>query len=99
MGIPPSPWNTKVPDVYKELLIRKSNYRTNCVLDLLRFIRNAHAHEEERSAAVKAKLQQNIFLQVFPTLVLEVYDALIRHKFLNRNGIKKFLIPGLYNSR
>ena len=89
-----TPWDGNVADVYLDMTSKpwfKVYYRTTCVLELLRFIRNAYFHKQEKSANVKAQLENYIFLTAFPSLVFDVYVALEKNGFLVRNGIKGVL--------
>ncbi|CAB3999419.1 serine threonine- kinase endoribonuclease IRE1-like [Paramuricea clavata] len=62
---------------------RRQKYRTDKVIDLLRFIRNAYAHKQERSPVAQGYLDRNIFLQTYPSLVLDVFSVVQDLGFLN----------------
>ncbi|CAB3999418.1 probable myosin light chain kinase DDB_G0292624 [Paramuricea clavata] len=51
---------------------KQKKYRTDEVIDLLRFIRNAYAHKQERSPVAQGYLDRNIFLQSYDSLVIDV---------------------------
>ncbi|XP_028411768.1 uncharacterized protein LOC114534512 [Dendronephthya gigantea] len=70
-------WNTVVRDVHKEMS-RNKRYRTNMIIDLLRFIRNAYAHRNEKSFRVQVYLDDKIFLHTYPSLVLDVFNVIQR---------------------
>ncbi|CAB3987252.1 serine threonine- kinase endoribonuclease IRE1-like [Paramuricea clavata] len=68
------PWDQVIKDLFAEMTAARKHgkYRTGKVIDLLRFIRNAYAHKQERSPAVQAVLNRNAFLHIYPSLVLDV---------------------------
>ncbi|XP_046843225.1 myosin light chain kinase A-like [Xenia sp. Carnegie-2017] len=67
------------------------NYRTNNVIDLVRFIRNAYAHKQERSIWFQQVLDNSIFLRKFPRLVLDVFGVVQRLELESRNTIHSAL--------
>jgi serine/threonine-protein kinase/endoribonuclease IRE1 len=73
---------------------RRQKYRTDKVIDLLRFIRNAYAHKQERSLVAQGYLDNNIFQQSYHSLVLDVYSVVQDLGFLNdpnRSNIQQAL--------
>ena len=73
---------------------RRQKYRTDKVIDLLRFIRNAYAHKQERSPVAQGYLDRNIFQQSYHSLVLDVYSVVQDLGFLNdpnRSNIQQAL--------
>lgn len=76
-------WNSTIPVLYSAMTSgrKRSSYRGDMVIDLLRFLRNAYAHKEE-NPTVQSLLQSNVFLQKFPSLVIDVYEALEKNGFL-----------------
>jgi serine/threonine protein kinase len=73
---------------------RRQKYRTDKVIDLLRFIRNAYAHKQERSQVAQGYLDNNIFQQSYHSLVLDVYSVVQDLGFLNdqnRSNIQQAL--------
>lgn len=76
-------WNSAIPMLYSAMTSagKRSSYRGDMVIDLLRFLRNAYAHKEE-NPTVQSLLQSNVFLQKFPSLVIDVYEALEKKGFL-----------------
>ena len=60
----------------------RKKYRTNTLIDLVRFIRNAGHHKGTYSNEFKEKLEKNIFLQKFPSLVFEILKVLQNKGFL-----------------
>ncbi|CAB4021650.1 serine threonine- kinase endoribonuclease IRE1-like [Paramuricea clavata] len=74
---------------------KQKKYRTDKVIDLLRFIRNAYVHKQERSLKLQDDLDRNIFLQLYPSLVLDVFDVVQKLGFLNdtnRTNIQQALM-------
>jgi serine/threonine protein kinase/ankyrin repeat protein len=75
---------------------RRQKYRTDKVIDLLRFIRNAYAHKQERSPVAQGYLDRNIFLQSYPSLVLDVFSVVQGLGFdANRSNIEQVLNANL----
>jgi hypothetical protein len=72
-----SPWNSHVSDLLAEMTAahEMKRYRFDKVIDLLRFIRNAYAHKQERQSHLQDELDKNIFLQIYPSLVLDVFGV------------------------
>ena len=70
-------WHHKIGTLYVEMITawKRKNYRTDKLIDLIRFIRNAYAHKQERSPQGQQDLVENIFTQVYPSLVLDVFDV------------------------
>ena len=70
-------WHHKIGTLYEEMIIawKRKNYRTDKLIDLIRFIRNAYAHKQERSSQGQQDLLENIFTQVYPSLVLDVFGV------------------------
>ncbi len=71
------PWDQKIGKLYKEMVTawKRKKYRTDKVIDLVRFIRNAYAHKQERSSQTQQHLVGNIFTRVYPSLVLDVFGV------------------------
>ena len=71
------PWNRHFPELFEHMRKpnRKKRYRTTKVIDFLRFIRNAYSHREERSSQDQRKLDGNVFLRKYPSLVLDVFNV------------------------
>jgi serine/threonine protein kinase len=71
------PWNRHFPELFEHMRTpnRKKRYRTTKVIDFLRFIRNAYSHREERSSQDQRKLDGNVFLRKYPSLVLDVFNV------------------------
>ena len=69
------PWDRAIEKLYEEVTKawRQKKYRTDKVIDLLRFIRNSYAHKQERSLLVQEALDKNIFLRAYPPLVFDVW--------------------------
>ena len=72
-----APWDTSITELYEEMISawKRKKYRTDKVIDLIRFIRNAYAHKQERSRYTKHQLDENIFFRVYPSLVLDVFSV------------------------
>ena len=70
-------WDRFIAVIYQEMIRawKQKNYRTDKVIDLIRFIRNAYAHKQERSLQFQQHLDDNIFTRKFPSLVLDVFDV------------------------
>ena len=77
-------WDLQIPDLYHEMTTAwtRKKYRTNTLIDLVRFIRNADHHKGTYSNEFKGKLEKNIFLQKFPSLVFEILKVLQNKGFL-----------------
>jgi serine/threonine protein kinase/ankyrin repeat protein len=93
-----SAWNFVNPEMnalFAEIApARRQRYRTDKVIDLLRFIRNAYAHKQERSQVAQGYLDRNIFQQSYHSLVLDVYSVVQDLGFLNdpnRSNIQQAL--------
>ena len=87
-------WDRVIAEIYHEITRgwKQKKYRTDKLIDLIRFIRNAYAHKQERSAMVQQHLDNNIFTRVFPSLVLDVFDVVEQLKFdENRSNIREAL--------
>ena len=87
-------WDRVIAEIYHEISRgwKQKKYRTDKLIDLIRFIRNAYAHKQERSAMVQQHLDNNIFTRVFPFLVLDVFDVVQQLKFdENRSNIREAL--------
>ena len=88
-------WNEAVEDLFEEMTKawKQKNYRTDKVIDLIRFIRNAYAHRQERSAECQENLENNIFLRKYPSLVLDTFGVVQKLDFdEKRNNIRQALI-------
>ena len=69
-------WDVPIHSLYKEMIVSwTKNYRTDKVIDLIRFIRNAHAHKQEKSSRFQRIVDKNIFLREYPSLVLDAFNA------------------------
>jgi serine/threonine protein kinase len=70
-------WDLAIGKLYEEITKawKSKKYRTDKVIDLIRFIRNAYAHKQERSHQTKQDLVDNIFIRVYPSLVLDVFGV------------------------
>ena len=70
-------WDAVIPQIYLEMTKarKQKKYRTDKLIDLIRFIRNAYAHKQERSVQFQRHLDENIFTCKFPSLVLDVFDV------------------------
>ncbi|XP_046841759.1 uncharacterized protein LOC124435860 [Xenia sp. Carnegie-2017] len=87
------PWDLKVPDLFVEMTNawKQKKYRKNKVIDLVRFIRNAYAHKQERPDDLQEQLDKNIFLVKFPSLVLDVFSVVQQLNLESRNTIEAAL--------
>jgi serine/threonine-protein kinase/endoribonuclease IRE1 len=70
-------WDLAIGKLYEEMTRawKLKKYRTDKVIDLIRFIRNAYAHKQERSHQTQQDLVDNIFIRVYPSLVLDVFGV------------------------
>ena len=70
-------WDAVIPLIYQETTKAwtQKKYRTDKLIDLIRFIRNAYAHKQERSVQFQRYLDENIFTRSFPSLVLDVFGV------------------------
>ena len=87
-------WDRVIAEIYRKItrVWKLKKYRIDKLIDLIRFIRNAYAHKQERSAMVQQHLDDNIFTRVFPSLVLDVFDVVQQLKFdENRSNIRETL--------
>ena len=87
-------WDRSIAKIYQEMTRawKQKKYRTDKVIDLIRFIRNAYAHKQERSLQSQQYLDGNIFTRIFPSLVLDVLGVVQRLDFdENRSNIHEAL--------
>ena len=70
-------WDRTIGSLYEEMIKawKQKKYRTDKVIDLIRFIRNSYAHKQERSSQFQRDLDGNIFLREFPSLVLDTFSV------------------------
>ncbi|XP_031569191.1 uncharacterized protein LOC116303744 isoform X2 [Actinia tenebrosa] len=82
-GVWNDPRYKDMPHIYAEMTsTKRKSYDTYSVVELVRFIRNAYAHVSEgtRPTAVKKMLLEDfVFLEYFPHLVMEVYNVMTDH--------------------
>jgi hypothetical protein len=80
----------------------RSNYDTNSIAHLLRFMRNAHQHNRAGSAANKAFVADGgiefYFLSRFPLLLLVVRDAILNASRSTRPEFREYL-PATHSGR
>ena len=84
-------WDHAIEDLFEEMTKawRQKKYRTDKVIDLIRFIRNAYAHRQERSPEFQKDLEENIFLRKYPSLVLDTFGVVQKLDFdEKRNNIR-----------
>ena len=87
-------WDRSIAKIYHEMTRawKQKKYRTDKVIDLIRFIRNAYAHKQERSLQSQQHLDDNIFTRKFPSLVLDVFGVVQKLKLdENRSNIREAL--------
>ena len=87
-------WHHKIGTLYVEMITawKLKKYRTDKLIDLIRFIRNAYAHKQERSPQGQQDLLENIFTQVYPSLVLDVFGVVQDLEFYeSRSNIQEAL--------
>jgi serine/threonine protein kinase len=70
-------WDQPIRMLYLEMITAwgYKNYRTDKLIDLIRFIRNAYAHRDERTFQGQQDLLGKIFIPAFPSLVLDVFSV------------------------
>ena len=88
-------WDRSIAEIYQETTRawKQKKYRTDKVIDLIRFIRNAYAHKQEKSLQSQQHLDDNIFTRIFPSLVLDVLGVVQQLDFdENRSNIREALI-------
>ena len=78
------PWPRCCSELFKSMQTStrrmkiRRRYRKTMMIDLIRFIRNAYCHKEERSSRERSTLNNNVFLRAYPSLVLDVL-AVVQH--------------------
>ncbi|XP_031549468.1 uncharacterized protein LOC116287002 [Actinia tenebrosa] len=89
-----------MPIIHAEMK-RKRKYDTSSVIELVRLIRNTHAHisEDKRPTAIrKLVLEDFVFLECFPNLVMEVFKCIKIHRWSDsREEIKYALDDKMTN--
>ena len=77
------PWDFSIYPTYTEITSTGRRYNTSSSVDLVRFIRNANAHvsDPNRSNQVKKDILDNIFLDKFPSLLIQVYKVIKANKW------------------
>ena len=91
-----NPWDTKIPQIYMEMtcMPRSRRYITSSAVDLVRFVRNSYAHcsEPTRSSFFKKKLLDDyVYFDTFSTLVVTVYDIVMKYRWNGREEIRNAL--------
>jgi hypothetical protein len=88
-------WNdptyVHMPAIYTEMTQKRKSYNTRSVVELVRFIRNTHAHvsEDTRPTLIrKLVLEDFVFLEYFPNLVMEVFNCVKTHGWDSREEVK-----------
>ncbi|XP_028392371.1 uncharacterized protein LOC114516947 [Dendronephthya gigantea] len=76
-------WDQFIERMFIEMMNawKAKKYRTDKVIDLIRFIRNSYAHKQERSLRFQQDLNKDIFLRQFPFLVLDVFGVVQQLEF------------------
>ena len=93
------PWDNEISQLYTDMTNawKFKKYVTTSALELVRFFRNAYAHEEERSPQSKAFLMADDLFKKFPDLVLTVWEA-VQHEnwhVTNANRDRQTIIRAL----
>ena len=91
-----NPWDTQIPQIYMEMTStrRSRRYITSSAVDLVRFVRNSYAHcsEPTRSSFFKKKLLDDyVYFDTFSTLVVTVYDIVMKYRWNGREEIRNAL--------
>ncbi|XP_028392741.1 uncharacterized protein LOC114517269 [Dendronephthya gigantea] len=70
-------WDQPILSLFAEMkkAWKRKPYRTDKVIDLIRFIRNSYAHKQERSLMFQQDVDNNIFLRKYQTLVLDAFGV------------------------
>jgi serine/threonine-protein kinase/endoribonuclease IRE1 len=89
-------WNVVLKDVYDEMIKtwKSKKYRTNKLIDLIRFIRNTYNHKHDKSLQLQQDLDKNIFLHKYPYIVLDVLSVVQElgfHEDESRSNIRQAL--------
>ena len=87
-------WDRTIESLYEEMIKawKQKKYRTDKVIDLIRFIRNSYAHKQKRSLGFQTALDKNIFLRKFQSLVLDAFFVVQQLGFDNhRSNISQAL--------
>ena len=76
-------WDQAIESLFKETTNawKQKRYRTDKLIDLIRFIRNAFAHRQERSLKFQEDLEDSIFFRTYPSLVLDVFGVVQQLNF------------------
>ena len=83
-------WDTEIPQIYLEMTSsrRSRRYYTTSAVDLVRFVRNTFAHLTQLSPATHKRVKEEfVFLEKFPTLLMNVYRSVMNHNWDSRPTI------------
>ena len=83
-------WDTEIPQIYLEMTSsrRSRSYYTTSAVDLVRFVRNTFAHLTQLSPATHKRVKEEfVFLEKFPTLLMNVYRSVMNHNWDRRPTI------------
>ena len=92
-----NPWDHSVGYLYAEMTSvpgRSRGYDTTSAVKLVRFVRNSYAHvsDDARTAHAQDLLLKDFeFFDKFPSLVIEVYKAVMTHGWDKRPEIQTVL--------
>jgi hypothetical protein len=81
------PGYINMPGIYTEMTTKKGSrksYDTRSLVELVRFIRNTHAHvsDDARPTAIRKQILEDfVFLDYFPSLVIEVFKSVTTHRW------------------
>ena len=79
-----------------KMTVTGRRYNTCSVIDLVRFVRNAYAHVSDSSCSSQVKqdiLENQVFLDKFPFLLIDVYKAVTSNGWhTDRAEIKSVLL-------
>ena len=86
-------WDKAIEKLFNEMMKawKQKKYRTNSVIDLIRFVRNSYAHKQERSLEFQEELEKNMFLRKFPSLVLDTFFVVQQLGLEHRSSIRQAL--------
>ncbi|XP_028399203.1 uncharacterized protein LOC114522665 [Dendronephthya gigantea] len=90
-------WNIECRELFNRMTMNRKKrkikrYKTNKVIDFLRFIRNAYSHQDERRLPTQLKLESNVFLREYPSLVLDVFTIVQQLGYEKRSSIYQALM-------
>ena len=86
-----STWDNAILQIYHEMTSSKRSrkYVTHSAVDLVRFVRNTWSHPDQLSPAMCKSVKEDFaLLKKFPTLLMDVYQSVIKHNWNRRQAIE-----------